>query len=115
LAITAWFYLGLKCGAQKGAGKKLKKARQNYEQADSWDKKIVYAVFNSVFLLKIGFWGFLTTCAGGLLSLVATICGFNPFPYYLELWDRFLQLIGLIEESTEQAPPPDAEVSVTGG
>lgn len=107
VAITAWLYLGLNSGAHKGGGERLKRARKTYEKADTWDKKIVYAVFNSMFLLTVGFWGFLVACGGGVLSVAAAICGHNPFPYYLEMWDRFLRLMGVIAEHGNDTPPAD--------
>ena len=102
LAIAVFLYLGLSCGAQRSS--KLDKARNSYSRAKTWDQKIVFFVFNVIILLKGGFWSFLTLSSFAAISMFSAICGQNPYPFYLELWDRFVDFFTRPSPSPETAP-----------
>ena len=85
IGIGAFLYLGKSCSAH--SREKRDSAQEGYLRAQTVDQKIVFFVFNLVWLIFVGgFWGFLAACSVALVSVVAAICGNNPWPYIYEMW-----------------------------
>lgn len=102
VGLVSVFYLLLAQGGTKG--QTLSSVTMAFNRAKTPSQKI-FACFASFWiLLKTGAWGAFSAIAIALVNGVVVICGQNPWPFYLELWDRFVALF------TKQslAPPPPA-------
>jgi hypothetical protein len=89
--------------AHKG-GLSVSEAMDLYRQAKTWDEKLVFFIFNLARIVKGGFWGAVVLVSGILAHLVAVVCGHNPLPYYVEMWDRFLDYLTDREQGKGLAP-----------
>ncbi len=90
VAIVVVFYLVMSQGATKG--QTLKSVTEAFGRAKT-GPQMLFALFASVWiLLKTGAWGSFSLIVVAAINGVVVMCGQNPWPFYLELFDRFVTL-----------------------
>ena len=102
VAIVVVFYLVISQGATKG--QTLKSVTEAFSRAKTVPQ-VIFAVFASAWiLLKTGAWGSFSLIVVVAINGVVVMCGQNPWPFYLELWDRIVALI--TGRTSAPATPP---------
>ena len=84
-------YLGLSWKSSDRGDSKYAETKKGYESARTWDQKIVYFIFGVLYLVLVTtVLSFLLAVGGLAVSVLASICGNNPWPYLLEAWKEWL-------------------------